>query len=333
MSAGFTLNNLLILFTEIARSGKQRRTVVWLAGITAYGLFAEAQQLPDYEYQPVLEKPAYTAGQGPLILVDQGHANFHTTSGRYHAFSTLLRADGYLVKGETAKLSARTLKAARILVIANAISGEKEKDWTNPIPPAFTQQEEELLVDWVAGGGRLLLIADHMPFPAATERLAARFGYRFHNGFAGYRQDSLFPGQKRELDLFSLKEGTLARHRITEGRNPSETVETVATFTGQAFEIPAEASSLITLPDGYIVLLPDTAWKFGTHVPVLQAKGFSQGAVRSFGQGRVAVFGEAAMFSSQLKGPDKIRFGFTAPEARDNQQFLLNIIHWLDDIL
>ncbi len=39
------------------------------------------------------------------------------------------------------------------------------------------------------------------------------------------------------------------------------------------------------------------------------------------------------MFSSQVKGPDKIRFGFTAPEAKDNQQFLLNVIHWLDGIL
>ena len=33
--------------------------------------------------------------------------------------------------------------------------------------------------DWVKGGGSLLLIADHMPFPGAAGTLASAFGVRF----------------------------------------------------------------------------------------------------------------------------------------------------------
>ena len=44
---------------------------------------------------------------------------------------------------------------------------------------------------------------------------------------------------------------------------------------------------------------------------------------------RVAVFGEAAMFSAQLAGPDKRQMGMNAPIASKNPQFLLNVMHWL----
>ena len=46
------------------------------------------------------------------------------------------------------------------------------------------------------------------------------------------------------------------------------------------------------------------------------------------GRGRVAVFGEAAMFSAQLAGP-KQPMGMNAPQAEQNHQLLLNVMHWL----
>src|SRR4029453_17380278 len=54
-----------------------------------------------------------------------------------------------------------------------------------------------------------------------------------------------------------------------------------------------------------------------------------QGAVLTFGKGRVAVFGEAAMFSAQLAGPDKEPMGMNASVAKNNPQFLINVMHWL----
>jgi hypothetical protein len=51
------------------------------------------------------------------------------------------------------------------------------------------------------------------------------------------------------------------------------------------------------------------------------------------GKGRVAIFGEAAMFSAQLGGPQKLPMGMNAPVAKQNPQFLLNVMHWLSVLL
>ncbi len=40
---------------------------------------------------------------------------------------------------------------------------------------------------------------------------------------------------------------------------------------------------------------------------------------------------EAAMFSAQLAGPDKVKAGMNHEIAKENYQLLLNIIHWLDE--
>jgi len=59
------------------------------------------------------------------------------------------------------------------------------------------------------------------------------------------------------------------------------------------------------------------------------AKGLFQGAVMNFGEGKIAVFGEAAMFSAQRYGRGKTRMGFHAKGAEDNQKFILNVFRWL----
>jgi hypothetical protein len=49
-----------------------------------------------------------------------------------------------------------------------------------------------------------------------------------------------------------------------------------------------------------------------------------------FGKGRVAVFGEAAMFSAQVANIDRQSFqvGMNVP-GNDDRQFALNVMHWL----
>lgn len=56
-----------------------------------------------------------------------------------------------------------------------------------------------------------------------------------------------------------------------------------------------------------------------------------QGAYMKYGKGRIVIFGEAAMFTAQLQGKNKM--GMSTKSASQNAQFLLNTIHWLDGIL
>jgi hypothetical protein len=51
------------------------------------------------------------------------------------------------------------------------------------------------------------------------------------------------------------------------------------------------------------------------------------------GRGRVAFFGEAAMFSAQVAGREKRPMGMNAPLAEQNAQFALNTLHWLSGLL
>ncbi len=77
-------------------------------------------------------------------------------------------------------------------------------------------------------------------------------------------------------------------------------------------------------------MLPDTAWIFNDNTKKYNVKGWSQGAYKKYGKGRIAAFGEAAMFTAQLAGPNKIKAGMNNKVAPENYQLLLNIIHWLD---
>ncbi len=77
--------------------------------------------------------------------------------------------------------------------------------------------------------------------------------------------------------------------------------------------------------------MPDEAWKFNKTTRTLPADGFAQGAMRTFGEGRVLVFGEAAMFTAQRSGNSEM--GMNARSAGQNVQFLLNAMHWLDGTL
>lgn len=77
--------------------------------------------------------------------------------------------------------------------------------------------------------------------------------------------------------------------------------------------------------------MPDISWQFEENSPYLSGEGYYQGACLPYGKGRVVVMGEAAMFSAQLAGPNRNMVGMNAPEAGQNAQFLLNIMHWLDE--
>jgi len=282
-----------------------------------------AQQMADTLYRPPLPKPEYQIGHGPMVFIDEGHHNFHTKNGRYKAFSNLLERDGYIVKEYKGEFLQEKLKQGNILVISNALNERNVSDWFLPTPSAFSKTEIATLENWVTNGGSLFLIADHMPMGGAAQDLAAAFDIEFTNGF-------VFDTIARGPSVFTKKEGTLLKNKITNGRDSTESVEKIVSFTGQGFRIPEKAEPILVLDDRYMNFLPDTAWVFSEKTKRIPMKGWSQGAYMSYGKGRVVVFGEAAMFSAQIAGPNKIKMGMNNPIAPENYQLLLNIIHWLD---
>ena len=281
-------------------------------------------QVADSAFAPDLGPPAFPAGRGPVVLLDEGHHNFQTLAGRYAPFARLLSRDGFVVRPLAAPLDSTALLPARVLVIANALSESAARaGWRLPNPPAFSAQEIAAVSRWVAAGGSLLLIADHMPFPGAAETLAAAFGVVMTDGFAT-------DGACAEDEFaFRRVDGGLAGHPVTDGRSRAERVDSVRTFTGQAFRLTVPGTGLLRLPRDSRVLLPAVAWQFSDSTPSISAEGMFQGAVLRHGKGRVAVFGEAAMFSAQVSGAARRPMGMNAPRAAQNPRFLLNLMHWL----
>ncbi len=285
--------------------------------------FVFAQQVEDPDFNPVVVNPAYSFGTGSKIYIDEAHNNFHTMEGRYKPFADLLAKDGYVVKALKDTISRNILDSVNILVISNPLNFKNVTDWTLPTPSAFTLDEINIISKWVNEGGSLFLIADHMPFAGAAEELAGKFGFDLSNGFA-------FDTASGGPDLFTRIDGTLEDNTITDGKNNSEKVDSIYSFTGEAFKIPGDAIPVLLLNKNFISLMPDTAWNFNKDTPQISAAGWSQGAVKKYGKGRVVMWGEAAMFSAQLAGENKMKIGMNDPKAKYNLQLLLNIIHWLD---
>jgi hypothetical protein len=285
-----------------------------------------AQQVPDTNFTYKNENPAYSKVSGPVIMVDNFHNNFHTIDNRYKPFAKLLEGDGYVLSSYSNYFLKEGLEKCRILVISNALDSSNIETWSLPTPSAFTKTEISEIEKWVKSGGRLFLIADHMPFAGAANELAEAFGFEYKNCFAKDDREGM-------PERFCREDGSLPGNIITDGRNEKEKVDTVIAFTGSAFKIPDGAGPILPLGEYYTLYMPTTAWEFNYNTPKEPGNGYCQGAFMKYGKGKIVVFGEAAMFSAQLAGtgPNQRRAGFNSPQARQNIQLLLNIIHWLDE--
>jgi hypothetical protein len=336
-----------IQLTRIMRTSQSLVTTALFFSslLVTVSLFAQ-QQLVDQDFRALVERPAYAA-DGPTIAIDEGHSNFHTAGGQYAPFAALLRNDGHRVVAATRAFdNGATLAGVGVLVIANArnlnalMAGDLSK-------PALTERECDVVRDWVASGGSLLLIADHAPYGQAVDNLAKRFGIDMGKGWAFERNEN--GGITTQL-VFSRENGLLGVHPIISGRNETEQVRTVKSFTGQSLSIPSGAAVLMKLrpstreaatPDDLdaedeIVRKGDSIPSFGSRSKAVGDR--AQGVAFSFRQGRVVVLGDAALLSAQIlrftEGNQQrdTKIGMNAP-GNDNRQFALNILHWLSRLL
>ena len=103
----------------------------------------------------------------------------------------------------------------------------------------------------------------------------------------------------------------------------------VKTFGGSAFKPPQSAVSLLTFKSGAISQEPEIPFQVTPNTPRISLEGWSQGAVMEYGKGRLAVFAEGMMFSSQLDAKTQKVYGMRSVGAEQNERFLLNLMLWL----
>jgi hypothetical protein len=300
-------------------------------------------QMSDPDFIPKNTKNSFSESTSPIVFIDEAHYNFHTTKGRFKSFVQVLTSDGYTVKPSKEKFTLEFLKQADILVIANALD-KNRVDYTPPFSDAFDSEEIEAVKKWVSQGGSLFLIADHTPFPKVSKKLSAAFGFEFNNGHV-------------DRATFHIDDNSLMEHAITKGNSEShseyqlgifsdpigqelfkgptdtERIVQVKTFGGSAFQIPEDAEPLLILGKGAISLMPDIPLQINIDTPKVSMDGWYQGAVLDVGEGRIAVFSEAMMFSSQVTTSTGKKYGLLSKGAEQNEQFLLNVMHWLSKII
>lgn len=322
-----------------------------------------SQQTADPNFDAKVTRPAYTK-ERPKVLFDQAHNNFHTTTGRYKPFADLITNDGYEVTANKELFQKKSLDGYDVLVVANARGGAAANS-LEASNPTFTQEECDAVRDWVRDGGALLLIADHAPFGAAAENLARRFGVEMSKGHTSDSANFDLQSNNQSFLLFTRDNGLLMNHPIRQGRDATERINRVMTFTGQSLQFPSGGAAILKLSDTATdVAAPSAAdiqaaiakakaGQGGTPVERLpnnqtlppgatavrlspgqksSAAGRAQAVAMAFGKGRVVVLGEAAMLTAQLSGVDKTAFGMNR-KGIDNRQFGLNIMHWLSRLL
>jgi hypothetical protein len=149
---------------------------------------------------------------------------------------------------------------------------------------------------WVAAGGRLLLLADR-DSSAAVADLAASFGVAVIDAPA-------LAGR------FRIADHTLRPHAIVRGRHAKESPTSVTVFAALTMRVPDQAEPLLVTSDGTVL-----------------------GAVMRVDMGRVAFFGDPALFTAQIAGPERRLVGMNARGSEQNFQFVLNVMHWLSGVI
>ncbi|QJR80350.1 DUF4350 domain-containing protein [Alteromonas pelagimontana] len=321
-----------------------RKTVfAWLCfcGASACSYIAQETQVADPDFTPKNVHRTFSENS-PVVYVDEAHHNLLTKSGRYMPFTKVLESDGYTVKPNKKDFTFERLKQVDILVIANALDKERH-DWSPPFKEALKTTEVSAVKQWVSDGGALFLVADHTPFPQIIGKLTATFGFVFSNGHVG---NAVFRTTDNTLANHSITQGTSQHNELgmegfmsslmqgaTKHASHSGRITKVRAFGGAAFKAPDDAISLLTLGAGATSITPVITFDINADTPRVAVEGWSQGAILEVGKGRIAVFAEGMMFSSQLDTKTGKRYGLSSNGAEQNEAFLLNVMHWLSGVI
>lgn len=298
---------------------------IFITSITSHG-----QQVVDDNYLFTNPNPSFSTNEGPKLCFDHGHYNFHNMDGNYRPFANLVRSDGFDISPIEGNFTIDLLEGCDLLVIVNAFNERNVNDWDYPHPSAFTDEEIGELLDWITNGGNLLLVADHSPVAGAVGALGAVLGILIVDADASGNTSPDGP------DVFNIDAGTLISHRITEGGPNDEEIDTLYTFSGSAAHLSDLWDPLLIFGTNATATIDPRHHNRKASAngdPLFSIEGWSQGASRYLGLGKIVFLGEAAMCSAQITGPDRHEMGMNLPLAEQNAQFCLNTVRWLTGVL
>lgn len=291
-----------------------RLALVFAASVLAAAAAAQtpgkAQATPSSEltvddsFDPPVKKPAFAAGKGPLVLVDERHRNVVSLQGYFRPVGRFLGKDGYAVKAGTELFTRESLSKARILVIANAQAPEGAPADT----AAFSDGEVAAVEAWVNRGGGLLLIADRAPFGGPARSLARAFKVTLDDNTILRKGNDGKPDGVLTIDVAADGE---KKHPIFSG------VSKVVYVVGESVDGPGPVlrapKGTYSGPTSQAAEGPPAAGK-----PIILAF--------SHGRGRVVVIGDAGIASAFGSVGGSTHRGVS--EA-DNALFLRNMLRWL----
>lgn len=283
-------------------------------------------QRADTDFAFANATPAYPAGKGPVIVFSSENSEF-VQHDLHLALDRLAQGDGFRTRVAEGRLTPDLLEGAGLLVLINPYVPEfRDRPAMDP-PSAYSDEEINAVVDWVKGGGALLILADHAPFGGGSSSLAAAFGFTFLNGHVADAAQAENDYVHVEID-FTPDNGLNTTHAITDGGTGRPAIGLFHAFGGQAF-IPADdAVTLLRIPQGWTAIFSYRIRQELRSAPRIDAGGMAQGAVLEYGKGRVAVFGETGGFNAQVR-TDAQKVGFNTPEGKQNPEFILSVLRWL----
>jgi hypothetical protein len=298
-------------------------------------------QQADASFRPRVAERTFTERRRPRVVIDQGHANVHTADGRFAPFARLMAQDGLRVLASEGTITPEALRNVDVFVTANALGYKgMAQQLANTIGlerlinfdvNAFSDREIAVLTSWVSDGGRALIVADHRPAADASKGLAAAFGVEMTTWWAEDAKNSDTESGNPATLVFSRDAGLLGDHPILNGRNDAERINRVMTFTGQALKPGPNGAVLLMLSPS----AREYPFRFSREAQGRSAAGLAQAVALEFGKGRVVVIGEAAALTAQrieTPGAQPFLMGMNKP-GTDNQQFVLNVMHWLMRVL
>jgi hypothetical protein len=258
----------------------------------------------DESFAPPIAAPAFRAGKGPTVVVDEKHRNVVSLKTYFGPVGRFLGKDGYYVRPGTGAFTAGGLARARVLIIANARAPEGSAEGTS----ALADAEVTAIEAWVGKGGGLLLIADRAPFGGPARALARSFGVTLDDNTLLRKDDDGRPDGVLAVDVSADGERS---HPVFAG------VSRVVYVVGESLDGP-----------GPVLRAPK-----GTYSgPTIQAADGPSAAGKpivlafSHGKGRVVVIGDAGIASAFGSRGGATHRGIS--EA-DNAIFVRNVVRWL----
>lgn len=287
-----TIGSLMLYGPETARFLPYAWPGETIMARFAAGGLDEVQQ-PDPDFPP---PPRALAGRRPgqgAIWFDAGHRNRHVPGSRDRPGSLAWMVRAAEEAGLASAVSNRPFTRGGLDGVDLLVIGAASRP--------FSRAEGEAIVDWVGGGGSLLLLTDHPPFAAAAEGIAARLGVRFSRTMVEGDE-----GEGSRRSFARVRDPLGGRHRQ------------VRVYGGQAiWREDGEARRLLALEP------PVRSVEGGTiaaPAPAALVLAFEHR------RGRVVVAGDSGLFGAQLNEGGKV--GVNDGET-GNAGFAVGVLRWL----